>query len=43
MAVFLIAVSGALGATAAWAQDTASIRGTLSDATGSAIAGVRCR
>ena len=35
----LVAIFGALGATAAWAQDTASIRGTLSDATGSAIAG----
>ena len=39
VAVFLMAIWGALGATAAWAQETASIRGTLSDATGSAIAG----
>ncbi len=39
VAVFLMAIWCVLGATAAWAQDTASIRGTLSDATGSAIAG----
>ena len=35
----LVAILTALGAPAAWTQDAASIRGTLSDATGSAIAG----
>ena len=34
-----VAIFTALGARAAWTQDAASIRGTLSDATGSAIAG----
>ncbi len=34
-----VAIFAALGAPAAWTQDAASIRGTLSDATGSAIAG----
>jgi Carboxypeptidase regulatory-like domain len=39
LSLLFVVISGAFSTTASWAQDDAAIRGTLSDATSSAIAG----